>query len=446
MQRPGAMQSHFNALTDALDGWRQPGEDFTVWFDGEDSDFVRFNKGRVRQPGTVWQRTLSLRWIAGRRHASVELDLTGDLDADRGRLQTALGDLRERLPHLPEDPHLLWCQDGEDVQLVAPSALPSAADAVGQIVESAGDADLVGIYAAGSQAVGLATSRGQRCWDEAHTFNFDWCLYARGDKAVKSTYAGETWSPDELAARMSRARAQLDVLGRPVKTLSPGSYRAYLSPAAVAEIFDLFRRGGFSLKSTRTRVTPLLRMHTEGLRFDPRVRLWEDTVGAPAPAFQSDGFRKPDRVPLITDGALDELLVNPRSAQEYGVPTNGAMSWEGPEALSMAGGTLDEADVISRLGTGLYISNLWYLNFSDCTAGRFTGMTRFATCWVEDGEVVAPLGVMRFDETIFRLFGEALEDLTRVPELQLSSSTYFRRSMDSSQVPGALVREMAFTL
>ena len=60
--------------------------------------------------------------------------------------------------------------------------------------------------------------------------------------------------------------------------------------------------------------------------------------------------------------------------------------------------------------------------------------------------MVAPLGVMRFDETIFKLFGEGLEDLTRVPELQLSSSTYFRRSMDSSQVPGALVREMAFTL
>ena len=42
--------------------------------------------------------------------------------------------------------------------------------------------------------------------------------------------------------------------------------------------------------------------------------------------------------------------------------------------------------------------------------------------------------------------GEGLEDLTRVPELQLSSSTYFRRSLDSSQVPGALVKEMAFTL
>ena len=46
-------------------------------------------------------------------------------------------------------------------------------------------------------------------------------------------------------ARMSRARAQLDVLGRPVKTLSPGTYRAYLSPAAVAEIQRSLQRNRF---------------------------------------------------------------------------------------------------------------------------------------------------------------------------------------------------------
>ena len=57
------------------------------------------------------------------------------------------------------------------------------------------------------------------------------------------------------------------------------------------------------------------------------------------------------------------------------------------------------------MGTGVYIGNLGYLNYSDRTAGRMTGMTRFATFWVEDGQVVAPLNVMRFDDTILR-FGK----------------------------------------
>jgi hypothetical protein len=31
------------------------------------------------------------------------------------------------------------------------------------------------------------------------------------------------------------------------------------------------------------------------------------------------------------------------------------------------------AQILERLGTGLYISNLWYLNYSDLPAARLTG-------------------------------------------------------------------------
>ena len=70
------------------------------------------------------------------------------------------------------------------------------------------------------------------------------------------------------------------------------------------------------------------------------------------------------------------------------------------------------AEVLSRLGTGVYIGNLHYLNWSDRAACRTTGMTRFATFWVEDGEIKAPLNVMRFDETAYRMLGDNLVDLT----------------------------------
>jgi predicted Zn-dependent protease len=43
---------------------------------------------------------------------------------------------------------------------------------------------------------------------------------------------------------------------------------------------------------------------------------------------------------------------------------------------------------LKTLGTGVYISDLHYLNYSDRQACRMTGMTRFACLWVEDGELV----------------------------------------------------------
>lgn len=440
------MRGHFEALAGILAEEAGSGQDWTAWFDGEDSDFVRLNRGRVRQPGTVWQRTLHVRWIEGARHATVELDLSGELEADGASLRAEVARLKARVPQLPEDPHLLWNTEGGDRSNVDPAALVPAAEAVEQVVSAAEGLDLVGIYAAGTQACGFASSRGQRCWDESQTFHLDWCLYHQADKAVKSSYAGTRWSGEELERRMAGARQRLEVLRRPVKTVPPGEYRVYLSPAAVAELMGTLSYGGFGHKSHQTRTTAFLPMITKGVRLDPRVSIFEDTGRAPAPAFQSEGFLRPDRVPLITEGALAGTLVSPRSAREYGVSPNGAGGHEFPEALAMAGGDLDEDEVLDTLGTGIWVSNLWYLNYSDRSAGRMTGMTRFATCWVEDGEVVAPLSVMRFDETVFRLFGSQLVGLTKEPELLLSADTYFRRSFASTRVPGAVISGMRFTL
>ena len=112
----------------------------------------------------------------------------------------------------------------------------------------------------------------------------------------------------------------------------------------------------------------------------------------------------------------------------------------------MLAGTLPEREVLAQLGTGIYVNNLWYLNYSDRNACRTTGMTRFATFWVENGQIQAPLNVMRFDETIYRALGQNLVGLTSERELLLSSGTYFRRATGSTHVPGALIEDFTLTL
>lgn len=138
--------------------------------------------------------------------------------------------------------------------------------------------------------------------------------------------------------------------------------------------------------------------------------------------------------------------MSPRSAKEYRLQTNGANGGEAPESLDLAAGTLPERDVLAALDSGLYISNLWYLNFSDRPAGRITGMTRFATFWVQGGRIVAPVAPMRFDESVYRLLGDGLVDFTRERELLPDASTYGERQTSSSRLPGALVSALRFTL
>ncbi len=443
---PADVQTYFDELVTWATARLTGDEVLTASLSAEDSDFIRFNHGEVRQAGSVRQRAIGLDLIDGDVHVRAEVQLSQDPEIDRARLGATLDTLREQRTVTPPDPYLLYATDGRSTERVSVGELPEPGEAVDRIQAAGQGRDLVGIYAAGDGYTGFANSLGQRNWHQSRTFNFDWSFYLRADKAVKNLYAGTAWDDDAFARKVDWSTTQLEALGRNPVDLEPGRYRTYLAPAAMTELIDMLSWGGFSLEAHRTRQTPLLRMITDGATLAPEVRIAEDIAGGVAPNFQSDGFNRPDEVVLIDGGAYRDCLVSPRSSREYDVPTNGASSWEAPEAVAMAGGALAGDKVLEELGTGLYVGNLWYLNFSDRAACRTTGMTRFATFWVENGEIVAPANVMRFDDTAYALLGSNLVGLTTEVETMLDPSTYEGRSAASYRLPGALVDDMTFTL
>jgi predicted Zn-dependent protease len=440
------MEAYFNELAATLDQLVAAGETYLASFSAETSDFVRMNRGRVRQPGSVTQRFLDVELIRGARHAMQTLSLTGRLDADKAALAPAVTRLRDMLPHLADDPHLLYATEVRSSRASRGSPLPPAETVIDSVLAAADGTDLVGIYAAGPVYRGFANSFGQRNWHEVVSFSLQWSLYHRADKAVKTSYSGFEWSGSEFAAKMAGARERLSLLTRSARSLDPGRYRAYLTPSAMDEIAGMLCWGGFSGRALETRQSCLFRLKDGAAAFDPRVSFVENTADGIAPAFQDGGFARPAAVPLIGQGRMVGSLVSPRTAKEFELPTNGANASESPESLDMAPGKLAEADALAALDTGLYIGNLWYLNFSDRPACRMTGMTRFASFWVENGNIVAPVNVMRFDDSAYRLLGEQLVDLTAERELVASSDTYGGRNASSMRLPGAVVRDMAFTL
>lgn len=440
------METYFNDVADVVQGLLQKDEVFTSSFSGEESDFVRFNQSAVRQAGAVTQRALTLDLIEGKRHAAGTTTLSGDLELDRPRLEELVRDLRETRQHVPEDPYLLYSTEPTSSSHQAERRLPDQAAALGAIRDAGKGADLVGIYAAGGIHCGFASSLGQRNWYSSYSYNLDWCFYHRADKAVKSNYAGVEWEPTAFGHKVDLAKEQLAAVAHAPKVIQPGSYRVYLAPAALAELVGILSWGGFGLRAHKTKQTPLLKMVEGDARLAKGVSVVENTADGVAPNFQGSGFIRPPKVDLIKDGAYSRCLVSPRSAQEYGEPTNGASAHEAPESIEVSAGDVPQQEALSRLGTGVWVGNLWYLNYSDRSNCRTTGMTRFATFWVEDGQIKAPLNVMRFDETIYRVLGENLVGLTRERDMILDTHTYFRRSTGSGRIPGALVEDFKFTL
>jgi len=441
------MQDYFYRLADFIDTQLQNDEMYLCEFTAEKSDFIRFNKAKIRQPTSVEQRYLEIDLIDGQRHSTGQLALSGDKLTDQERVTTLLAELREQLPHIPDDPYLLYATEIQSTETNGSNLLPTPAEAVNTIVDAIQSYDFVGLYAAGGIFTGFANSLGQRNWHSSYNFNLDWSFYHDTDKAVKSAYAGFQWKNTTFQEKITQSLAQLDILKQEARSIEPGKYRVYLSPTALYEIFHLLSWGGFGLKSQRTKESSLLRMlEKPAQQLHPSVTLMENVADGIAPAFQSKGFIKPPQIPLIIQGAYQQALISPRSAKEYGVDTNGAHEEETPTSLDLAAGDLPQADVLKTLDTGCYINNLWYLNYSDRAACRMTGMTRFATFWVEKGEIVAPLSVMRFDETLYRILGESLVALTAEREFIMETDTYENRSTNSARLPGALVEEFTFTL
>jgi predicted Zn-dependent protease len=177
----------------------------------------------------------------------------------------------------------------------------------------------------------------------------------------------------------------------------------------------------------------------------PKFNLKENFRSGLTPRFNSLGEISPQELTLIENGGLVNSLVNSRTAKEYNKVSNAANSSETLRSPEIKMGNLDFGDILTSLGTGLYVSNLHYLNWSNRQTGRITGMTRYACFWVEDGEMIAPIENLRFDESLYDFWGEKLVDFTNFQDLIPEVGTYTKRQLGGSLVPGMLVEDFSYS-
>ncbi len=440
-----ALEANFQHLSDLLIDHLQPAEHLSLELAGEQSHFIRFNAAKVRQAGTVTDATLTLRLIFNQRTAYAAFPFTGDLAVDSVAGLDSLAILRQEVVQLPEDPYIvLPTNQGSSREVYTGDLLPPAT-AVAAILPAVQGLDFTGIYAGGTMVRGNSNSVGQRHWFATKSFFLDYSLIAPSEKAVKATLAGRQWQPDRYQAQIAQSKAQLHILDAPVHEVKPGRYRTYLAPAATAELVTMLSWGAVSEASLRQGGSALAKLR-EGKTLSPQLSLQENFSSGSVPRFNELGEIAPQALPIIAEGQLVNTLISSRTAKEYGIDSNAASSGEGLRSPEISPGSLKTADVLAQLDTGLYLSNLHYLNWSDRSGGRITGMTRYACFWVEQGEIVAPIKDLRWDESLYSFWGDNLVALTEAQEFIAEIGTYEARSLGGSLVPGMLVDNFTFTL
>ena len=442
---------YFFELSDFVLGQLKPEEFLLLDLSAEESRFCRFNEGRIRQDGIVSDVVLHATLITSSgselRKLRVSTSLSKNFDRDCQKMGTMLRGLRRELSQLPHDPYARIPNFDHKSEYIGVGELLPLEKVADSIFSPANNFSPTGIYSSGHIVRGQANSAGARHWFSTPSWILDYSLYGTEERAWKGFSAGKSWDQEKWNQEMDRAQTQLDVLECPRRRLPPGEYRVYLAPDAAVDLV-WFLGNVFSEADLRRGSSPLCLVKSGQAHFSPNLSFSEDFSSGDTPRFTSEGELAPKSTPLVTAGEVLGTLVGPRSAQEYGIPSNGANASERVRTalLSVGRKTFKEAEALQQLGTGLYVSNLHYLNWSDRPKGRITGMTRYACFWVENGQLQAPIENLRWDDTLFRLFGSEMEGTTDTVHNFPHSYTYGMRSTGSNRCPGILLRSMNFTL
>ncbi|BAQ61939.1 tldE/PmbA family protein [Geminocystis sp. NIES-3708] len=438
-------EESFNEVTQKLFNQLTKEEYLIIQLKAENSHFIRFNNAKVRQTGIVIDADVSLKLIANQRNIFANFPLTGDAEIDIKIALENLSYLRTEINILPEDPFVVLPENKGSSHEVYLGSLLSPDFATEAILPPVQGLDFTGYYTGGSIIRANYNSLGQKHWFATDSFFIDYSLINGNNKAIKGTFSARDWDLEKYEHQINYHKQELKQLDLPIHEVKPGSYRTYLAPAAMADLLGMFSWGGISESSLRQGGSALSKMRL-GENLSPLFNLKENFHSGNVPRFNDFGEMSPDELPLIVEGQLINTLISGRTAVEYELKSNGASSFESLRSPEVASGNLSENNILKAIDTGLYLSNLHYLNWSDRILGKITGMTRYGCFWVENGQIVATIKDLRFDDSLYSFFGKNLLALTDFREFIPEISTYDSRSLGGILLPGALVDNFTFTL
>lgn len=440
-----SFNSYLKTLSQKIFTQLNSDEELSLFIHSEESQFIRFNQSKVRQNTTVHQHELSAIYQKDQRKIKFTLNLLLELESDTANILNELNVSRVQLPLTDIYPRFVEMTNNGQSEAIKKVDRPNDIEMLRIITESFLESDMAGLYCSGPLRQVSINSKGQFHYFENDFFFLDYSIY-NGPKAAKGFFSCEKWNEKDLRENIFRTKEKLNLLNLPVVNVAKGQYRAFLEPMALQEILRTMSWGSLSYGVLRQGRSPFQKLQQKEILLSPKLNLVENIGLGYVPAFNSIGEIADKELSLIRNGQLVSLLTSTASAKEYSVPTNKADPQEGFRSPEIKPGGLAQEDILKKLDTGLYLSNLHYINWSDLQSARITGMTRYACFWVENGQIKGPIQDLRFDDSVYNLLGANLIDFTQDQELFVESATYQKRYLGASKVPGALIENFNFTL
>ena len=373
----------------------------------ERSGLARFAASAVHQPTLVEDASVTMRVVRDGKVGAVSTNRLDDeglrAAARRAGEAAASGRPDPAFPGLapPAAPPEVEGWD-EETAALDPAAVAAHAWTA---IEAAGELGLYGYFTSGLTELAVASSTGTAV-SQALT---DATVVALAADEHRSGFAEATsWRVGDLdPAAIGGRAAEVAARTADAGELAPGTYRAVLSPYAFGELllyFGYTSLGALALLEGRSFLAGRLGERV----FDERLSLADDGLdprGLPK-AFDLEGVPK-RRVQLVETGVARDVVWDRRTAHRDGRESTGhgldaTAQAHGPLPfnLTVAPGDASVEELAERVGDGIYVTRLHYVNVVDAREGLLTGMTRDGTFRIEGGRVGRPLANLRFTTSV----------------------------------------------
>ena len=233
----------------------------------------------------------------------------------------------------------------------------------------------------------------------------------------------------EIAMRKASASAE-------AQSLEPGKYTVILEPAAASGLISFMLNFFDARQADEGR--SFLSKKGGGNKlgeqvYDPRVTFTADPWHPELAVLPWDGQgRARERMPLVENGKIANLLYSPYWAQKQGKKVMGR-----PGNIIMSGGTKSTADLVRETERGILVTRTWYIRMVDPQTVLLTGLTRDGTFYIENGQLKYPLKNFRFNESPVIMLNN-IDDLGRPVRVSEGGQMQY-------MIPPMRVRDFTFT-
>lgn len=439
-------QHYFNQFKPLAFSKLMKEELLSISLHAEETLFARINAGKIRQVSKVNQGEIYISYFLGNKNIQTSMTLFGKINDDLVHFEKQLENCRKLVNGLPDDPFIVFPQNLGTSSFESLPELPTDEDIIGYALDNLGNCDLAGVITKGDLVRANANSLGQTHWFKTRSFYVDYSIYNHKQNAVKSVYAGNSWNQGDFQINLKNSIDKLKLMDQETKKIERGEYKVYLEPSAVNEIIGMLNWEGLSTGAHKKGKGSFKDFYEGKKKLSPQFTLIEDFNLGLCHRFNEKGELADLVMPIIEKGEYKNFFTCTRTAKEFNIPTNNANGSESMRSPRIETGKLKREEILKNIGTGLYISNLHYLNWSDRESARITGMTRYACFWVENGKIMAPIKDLRFDDSLYHLLGDGLVDITDFTEIIPATGSYGERDVGGSKVPGMLIKNFKFTL